>query len=154
MGAPGQSFWRVKSLTEMSLEEWDQLCDGCAKCCLQKLEDEDTGEVSYTNVACGLLDTETCYCRDYVQRTFLVPDCVELTPMGLLTIHWLPPSCAYRLLHEGKDLLPWHPLISGDPESVHAAGISVRGRSVSEREAGALEDHIVAWPVEDPLSDD
>ncbi len=152
-GGTDEPFWRTKTLAEMDLEEWNRLCDGCAKCCLQKLEDEDSGEVSYTDVACGLLDTTTCHCRDYFHRTFLVPDCVELTPNGLGTIRWLPPTCAYRLLLEGKDLHPWHRLISGDPESVHAAGISVRGRVVGERNAGGLEDHIVTWPTEDAADD-
>jgi len=141
-------FWRTKSLQEMSPDEWESLCDGCAKCCLHKLEDVDTGEVSYTNVACALLDVGVCRCTDYMHRTFRVPDCVELTPSTMETIDWLPPTCAYRLVAEGRDLFWWHPLLSGDPESVHRAGVSVRGRVVAERNAGDLEDHIVTWPDE------
>ncbi len=147
-GGTRDAFWQTKSLAEMTLEEWDLLCDGCAKCCLQKLEDVDSGEISYTEVACSMLDIGTCYCRDYVHRTILVPDCVELTPLGLITLKWLPPTCAYRLLNEGKELFPWHPLISGDPESTHKAGVSVRERAISELVAGHLEDHIVDWPEE------
>ena len=144
-------FWKRKSLDEMTLAEWESLCDGCAKCCLNKLEDVDTGEVSYTDVACSLLDLKSCRCTDYVHRTFRVADCVELTPASIKTVHWLPPSCAYRLLNEGKELYPWHPLVSGDPGTVEAAGISAKGRIVSETEAGELEDHIVEWPQSENL---
>lgn len=142
-------FWQRKKLSEMSLDEWDSLCDGCAKCCLHKLEDEDTGEVSYTNVACSQLDAESCRCKNYVERTFLVSDCVELTKDNLGGLKWLPKSCAYRRLYEGKELQQWHPLISGDPNSVHAAGISVKGRLIEEQDALDLEDYIVTWPEED-----
>ena len=148
-GGIENSFWRDKSLQEMTSEEWESLCDGCGKCCLHKLEDIDTGEVSYTNVACALLDMGACRCTDYAHRTLRVPDCVELTPDSMDSINWLPPSCAYRLVAEGKDLFWWHPLVSGDPETVHRAGVSVRGRCVAERNAGDLEDHIVAWPNEE-----
>ena len=141
-----QPFWKRKKLAEMSLNEWESLCDGCAKCCLHKLEDTDTGEISYTNVACRLLDLKTCRCRHYTERTFLVPDCVELLPRNLPHLKWLPSTCAYRLLDEGKDLPWWHPLVSGDPETVVKAGISAHGRVISEREAKDLEDHIVEWP--------
>ena len=141
-------FWEQKTLSEMSLEEWDSLCDGCAKCCLHKLEDEDSGEVSYTNVACSQLDLGSCHCKNYVERTFLVADCVELTTANLGSLQWLPPSCAYRLLHEGKKLFWWHPLVSGDPNTVHEAGISIRGRAVEEKNALDLEDHVVTWPEE------
>src|ERR1044071_3731892 len=106
-------FWKRKTLKEMTLDEWESLCDGCAKCCLHKLEDPDTGELSFTNVACKLLDTKTCRCTNYAERTFLVPDCVELLPRNLGGLAWLPNTCAYRLLHEGKDLQWWDPLISG-----------------------------------------
>ena len=144
-----EPFWKTKPLGRMSLEEWESLCDGCGKCCLHKIEYEDTREVEYTEVACGLLDIGACRCTDYAHRTARVPDCVQLTPGTLTSIGWLPPTCAYRLISEGKDLFDWHPLISGDPESVHRAGVSVRGRCVAEREAGDLEDHVVEWPNED-----
>ena len=139
-------FWRRKTLAEMTRSEWESLCDGCAKCCLDKLEDDDTGEISYTEVACRLLDLGTCRCTDYSNRTRFVPDCVVLTPRTVARLTWLPSSCAYRLVSEGKDLEWWHPLVSGDPETVHRAGVSVRGRAVPEALAGDLEDHIVHWP--------
>ena len=141
-----EPFWRRKTLAEMTRGEWESLCDGCAKCCLDKLEDDDTGEISYTEVACRLLDLGTCRCTDYSNRTRFVPDCVVLTPRTVARLTWLPSSCAYRLVSEGKDLEWWHPLVSGDPETVHRAGVSVRGRAVPEALAGDLEDHIVHWP--------
>ncbi len=140
-------FWKRKTLTEMTREEWESLCDGCARCCLAKLEDEDTGEIAYTNVACRLLDHETCRCTKYAKRSLFVPDCITLTPDNVSRLHWMPSTCAYRLLAEGKDLPAWHPLVSGDPNSVHYAGISVRGRAVPERRAIDLEDYIVTWPA-------
>ena len=149
-----EPFWKTTPLAEMNLEQWDSLCDGCARCCLHKLEDMDSGVIDYTNVACRLLDIASCRCTNYVQRTFLIPDCVELTPDNLGALQWLPPTCAYRLIHEGKELYPWHPLVSGDPDSVHKAGISVRSRAVAEKRAGDLEDHIVTWPDENPSEDD
>jgi uncharacterized cysteine cluster protein YcgN (CxxCxxCC family) len=146
-------FWRRKALTEMTDAEWESLCDGCGKCCLVKLEDEDSSEIYFTNVGCRLLDGTTCRCHDYAGRTAAVDDCVRLTPENAGTLNWLPPSCAYRLLAEGRDLYWWHPLVSGDPETVHAAGISVRDRVVASEDAVAeadLEDHIVTWPVKWP----
>ncbi len=137
---------RRKTLAEMTRGEWESLCDGCARCCLDKLEDEDTGEISYTEVACRLLDLGTCRCTDYANRKRFVPDCVVLTARTVTRLTWLPSTCAYRLISEGKDLEWWHPLVSGDPETVHRAGISVRGRAVPESLAGDLEDHVVRWP--------
>ncbi len=122
------------------------MCDGCGRCCLHKLRDDDTDAISHTNVACRLLNTDTCRCTDYVRRRDRVPDCVTLTPADLNTIDWLPPSCAYRLLSEGKDLRWWHPLVSDDPATVHRSGASVSGRAVDERRAGPLEHHVVDWP--------
>jgi uncharacterized cysteine cluster protein YcgN (CxxCxxCC family) len=144
------AFWRAKGLGEMTRSEWESLCDGCGRCCLHKLRDEDTDELSFTNVACRLLDVNSGRCSDYANRRTRVPDCVRLTPAKLRTVDWLPPSCAYRLLSEGKDLYPWHPLISGTSDSVVAAGIAVNGRALSERDAGPLEHHIVEWPGQLP----
>ncbi len=136
-------FWRARRLDQMTRPEWESLCDGCGRCCLHKLEDEDTGEVHHTNVACRLLDPDTCRCRRYATRKRWVPDCVALKPADIARFGWLPSTCAYRLLAEGKDLPEWHPLLSGDPESVHRAGVSVRGRVIPEQRAGDLENHIV-----------
>ena len=141
-------FWERKSLSEMTAAEWEALCDGCGKCCLNKIEDIDTGEILPTRVACRLLDLGSCRCSNYAERKRLVPDCVMLTPANVATIPWLPSTCAYRLIAEGKALAWWHPLVSGDPDTVHQAGISVRGRVVSERRLeGPLEDHIVDWEL-------
>jgi len=143
-------FWRAKPLSRMNRDEWESLCDGCGKCCLHKLEYEETGEIEFTNVACRLLDGDTCRCSDYGDRHRQVPDCMTLSPRNLATITWLPRSCAYRLLDEGRDLYWWHPLVSGDPATIHNAGVSVRGQVISEDEAGELEDHVVTWPDKDP----
>ena len=139
-------YWRTKSLEEMTRAEWEALCDGCGRCCLIKLEDEDTGEIAYTDIACRLLDIGTCRCTHYRQRLRLVPQCVDLTPEQVRTFDWLPSTCAYRLVAEGRDLAWWHPLVSGDPETVHRAGISVRGRVVPERRGDDPEDRVVTWP--------
>jgi len=142
-------FWKTKTLEEMSSVEWESLCDGCARCCLEKLEDEDTGKIYFTHVSCKLLDAGLCTCKDYANRFELVPDCVRLTPENVRTLNWLPPSCGYKLVAEGRDLYWWHPLISGDPNTVHEAGVSVRGRvqgTESEIADADLEDHIVRWP--------
>lgn len=125
-----QSFWLTKTLAEMSGDEWEALCDSCGQCCLKKFIDEETQEIFYTAVACELLDREACRCRDYKDRHTTVPECIELTPAILETEKWLPETCAYRLIAEGKPLEWWHPLVSGDVETVHAAGISVRGRTI------------------------
>lgn len=145
MGAVTRSapFWETKTLDQMSRAEWESLCDGCGKCCLHKLEDEETGDLLPTNVACKLLDRRSGQCTDYKRRKIFVPECVRLTPALLRELDWLPSTCAYRLLEEGKKLEDWHPLISGDPESVHRAGQSVRGWTVSELDAGDLEHHLV-----------
>ncbi len=139
------AFWRRKALTELSLEEWESLCDGCGKCCLHKLEDVDTREVYYTNVRCRLLDPATCRCADYANRSARVADCITITPELLTDPYWLPRTCGYRLLAEGRDLPVWHPLVSGDPHSVARAGQHVCGRTISEDSAGDLEDHLIGW---------
>ncbi len=124
-------FWETKSLLEMDRRQWELLCDGCAICCLEKLQDDETGIVDYTAVACRYLDTSNCRCRVYTDRLSINPNCAQITPDSIAQMSWLPDSCAYRRLAEGKPLLRWHPLVSGDPESVHTCGISVRDRVVS-----------------------
>jgi uncharacterized cysteine cluster protein YcgN (CxxCxxCC family) len=143
-------FWKTTALEDMSQRQWESLCDGCGRCCLNKLEDWDSGEIAFTNVACKLLDLHSCRCTDYENRQAEVPECIRLTPQSVREITWLPPTCAYRLLAEGSDLYWWHPLVSGDPETVHQAGVSVRGRTVPEAglEPEDYEDHIVDWPYE------
>lgn len=136
------AFWRTTPLAQMTPDEWESLCDGCGQCCLHKIA-QDRKPALKTNVSCRLLDTHACRCNDYSRRKQLVRDCVVLTPVNIADLAWLPNTCAYRLVAAGKDLPVWHPLISGDPESVHRAGISVRGRCVSERDAGPLQDHVV-----------
>ena len=136
-------FWETTPLSRMTRDQWESLCDGCGKCCLHKLEDEDTGEVHATNVACKMLDRRHGRCTDYRNRRAYVPECVRLTPALLHQLDWLPSTCAYRLLADGEPLPDWHPLKTGDPESVHRAGESVRGWTVSEVDVTALEDHVV-----------
>jgi uncharacterized cysteine cluster protein YcgN (CxxCxxCC family) len=149
--APGEPpFWLRKTLGEMSAQEWESLCDGCARCCLVKLEDELSGEVHYTDVGCTLLDAGACRCRDYENRQSQVPDCVRLAATNVRELAWLPPTCAYQLVAQGRDLPWWHPLKSGDPESVHRAGISVRGRVAGREEEFSLAellDRVVDWPL-------
>ncbi len=144
------AFWETKTLEAMTPREWESLCDGCGRCCLHKLRDEATDELSFTNVACRLLDLTTARCRDYANRKRRVPDCIRLTPKIVRKSDWLPPSCAYRLIAEGKPLPPWHPLRSQRAETVVASGASVIGRAVSERDAGPFEHHIAEWPGRRP----
>lgn len=138
-----QPFWQTKSLEQMSTAEWESICDGCGKCCLHKLENVDTGEIHYTNVACRLLNCETVVCKNYDERKRFVPDCIHLTPEKLKTIPWLPNTCAYLLLEQGKPLPVWHHLITGDKKTMHKSGASVSGRVISEHDAGDLKDHVV-----------
>ena len=143
-------YWERVPLKNMTPKEWEALCDGCGKCCLNKLEDPDTQEVAFTRVACRLLDDQTCRCAQYDIRHQFVPECVTLTPKNIDDIaYWMPETCAYRLLHEGKPLYQWHPLISGTAESVHEAGISVQGWTVPEFEIDEedWEDHIIEGPL-------
>jgi uncharacterized cysteine cluster protein YcgN (CxxCxxCC family) len=142
-----QPFWQTKALDEMSQPEWESLCDGCARCCMHKLEDEDTGEVHYTSIVCRYLDQDKCQCTDYPNRNVNVPECVLLTPAKVDEFGWLPDTCAYRLIAEGKDLYDWHPLVSGDPGSVQAAGISVTGKVIDERSVhpDSHQEYIVRW---------
>ena len=146
-----EPFWKTTPLREMSREQWESLCDGCGKCCLAKLEDEDTGEIHFTSVGCRLFNAETCRCSDYANRRKLVSDCVGLTPRNVRTITWLPKTCAYRLVAEGKDLFAWHPLVSGDPRSVHDAGVSMRGRVTAlESDLADPEDYFEHMLDEEP----
>lgn len=145
----GRPFWETKSLDEMSDTEWESLCDGCALCCLQKLEDEDTGDVYFTDVACRLLELGTCRCSDYANRAKRVRDCIVLRPDRSEAFAWLPASCAYRRLYEGRKLPDWHPLLTGDPESVHEAGISARGKAVSESQGGEWRSLQLLTPLKD-----
>lgn len=142
-----QTFWQEKTLEQMSVAEWESLCDGCGKCCVHKLEDEDTGEFHYTNVACAFLNTKSCRCQDYKRRKKLVPECISLTADKVEEFKWLPSTCAYRLVSEGKALPKWHPLIVGKASEMHAAGHSVRNKVISELyvDADNLEDNIVKW---------
>lgn len=142
-------FWKTKSLAQMSRAEWESLCDGCGRCCLHKLEDMDSGEVHYTRVACRLLDLQSCRCSDYGRRTARVPDCEVLSAQNIAGIDWLPSTCAYRLLAEHKELPCWHPLVSGDSESVHRAGISVRSMAVSEMDVDDLEPFLLERSLAD-----
>jgi len=145
-----EKFWQRKSMEQMSQKEWEALCDGCGKCCLNKLEDEDTGEVALTRIACRLLDDSTCRCAQYDIRHQFVPECIVMTPSNIKEhMYWLPQTCAYRLVHEGRDLEPWHPLISGIAQSVHDANVSVQGMTIPEFEIADedWEDHIIEEPL-------
>ena len=149
-------FWETKSLEEMTPREWESLCDGCGLCCLIRFEDEDTGEIIPTRVHCRLFDSESCACSNYAQRKRHVPDCIKLTPQNVDTLQWMPLSCAYRRVNEGRGLADWHPLVSGDPESVHRAGVSIRGETVSEESLADPDDAIqyAAWDLLEERGDD
>ena len=142
-------FWETKQLHEMTEAEWESLCDGCGLCCLVRFEDEETLEVIPTRVHCKLFDPEVCRCSDYENRKATVPDCIKLTPFNVEALEWMPKSCAYRRIHEGRGLAAWHPLVSGDPETVHTAGISVRGETISETTLADPEDALdyAAWDL-------
>lgn len=148
-----ERFWE-RDIAELNRAEWEALCDGCGQCCLHKCEDEDTGAIYPTNVACKLLDIPSGRCSDYANRKRFVPDCVRLTPRLARTLEWLPDTCAYRLRAAGEDLPEWHYLISGDREAVHRAGVSVRGRAISEDLAGPLEQHVILPPGVELAPDD
>lgn len=139
------NFWKNKKLTELTTEEWESLCDGCGKCCLHKLEDEDTGKIFFTNVACKLINLNTCRCTRYNERTQLIAVCLDLKQYDFAQYNWLPATCAYRLLNEGKELPVWHPLLSGSTASVKRAGISINSYAIKESATMNLEDHIIEW---------
>ncbi len=145
----GEPFWRRKTLQAMSVAEWESLCDGCGLCCLVRFEDEASRQIIPTRVHCKMFDAEACRCCDYANRQQHVPDCIKLTPHDIETLGWMPRSCAYRRVHEGRDLAEWHPLVSRDPESVHRAGVSVRGQTVSETVLVTPEDayDFAAWDL-------
>lgn len=145
-------FWKTKKLDQMTRKEWESLCDGCAKCCIVKFEDEETGALAYTNLHCKLLDGSTCQCSDYRNRKKYVPDCVKLTPESVASVDWLPDSCAYRLVQDGKDLPDWHHLVCGDRERIHEEGHSVRGRTISEEGISEedQEGYIIDWEGSPP----
>jgi len=144
VGALRERFWELE-LDELTRPEWEALCDGCGRCCLHKLEDEDTGEIVETNVACKLLDTGTAQCRDYRHRKAFVPDCLRLTPRLVKQVPWLPPTCAYVRRAQGKPLPRWHHLLTGSRDAMLEAGACVAGRCISETVAGPLEHHVVDW---------
>lgn len=142
-----EAVWSKNDFERMSRREWERFCDGCARCCLHKIEFEDTGEILYTRIACRYLEQQSCRCRVYAKRTSQVPTCHRLTPDNLEEVYFMPETCAYRLLAQGEQLPSWHPLVSGDPDSVHSAGISVRGRVVSEDDVPSddWQAHVVDW---------
>jgi uncharacterized cysteine cluster protein YcgN (CxxCxxCC family) len=142
-------FWEVKSLAEMTVQEWESLCDNCGKCCLHKLEDEDTGDLAFTRVVCNLIDLDSCRCTRYSERSILVPDCLDLKQHDFAEYNWLPDTCAYRLLTDGKPLPDWHPLVSGTPHSVREAGVSITAYAIRESEVEDMEDHIIGWLQKD-----
>ncbi len=149
MKKTGEHWWDDKQLSELDEKEWESLCDHCGKCCLLKLEDEDTGDVYYTDVACRLMDAEDCRCREYSKREVLVPDCLKLTKANLETVAWMPLSCAYRRIMEGRGLPEWHHLVCGDKKEIHRRGYSVVGKFVYENclDGEEIEEHVVEWPL-------
>jgi len=140
-----ESFWKTKPLHAMTSQEWESLCDGCAQCCLNKLEDVDTGEIYFTRVACQFVENESCRCSHYPQRRNVAPDCLQITPKLAKEVPWLPKTCAYKLLANGDDLPPWHPLVSGNPDSTHKAGASIRGKFIYETQIG--EDEFIDYII-------
>jgi hypothetical protein len=140
-------FWMAKQLEELDEAEWEALCDGCGRCCLNKLEDDESGEIHLTRLACRLLDLSTCRCVDYANRKERVPECVKIDAQAVRTVRWLPSTCAYRMVAEGRPLAWWHPLVSGTPQTVHDAGISVRGLARSEK--GVKIDNYWKYIIED-----
>jgi uncharacterized cysteine cluster protein YcgN (CxxCxxCC family) len=137
-----EPFWKTVPMEDMTAAQWESLCDGCGKCCMAKLEDEDSGEIYFTSVGCRLFDAGSCQCSDYANRLTKVEDCVRLTPANVRTISWLPATCGYRLVAEGRDLAWWHPLVSGSGASVHAAAISMRGRvTANETDLADTDDY-------------
>ncbi|GLP96502.1 YcgN family cysteine cluster protein [Paraferrimonas sedimenticola] len=146
---PIDAFWRRKTLQELTPQEWESLCDGCGKCCLNKVIDDDTDDLYYTEVRCKLLDNKTCQCKQYQNRFDYVPDCVTITPENVAELDWLPNTCAYRRLYFGEDLPNWHYLIAGDKRKMHKKQKSVQGKTVCETGVKELQDHIVIWPLMD-----
>ena len=144
-----EPFWSGKRLDQLTSTQWEALCDGCGRCCLEKLKDPKTGKVQYTRVACWLLDLETCRCTDYEMRHALMPDCFQLSPENIGRLHWMPKTCAYRLVAENKALPAWHPLVSGDADSVHAAGISIRDKAISPQ--GLQLDDLIKYVMQERL---
>ena len=153
---PRKPFWEIKSLAEMSPAEWESLCDGCGLCCLVRFEDEETDEVVPTRVHCKLFDGQLCRCTDYENRKDQVPDCIKLTPGNIEELRWMPRSCAYRRLAEGRGLPAWHPLVTGDPESTHKAGVSIRGQTINETDLAEPEDALeyAAWDLDEDRGDE
>jgi len=143
------AFWTTTPLDKMTPEQWESLCDGCGKCCLNKIIDDDTDELYYTNAACHLLDSQTCGCSHYLERFQYVSECTAITPDNIGSLTWLPDSCAYRRLHAGNTLPSWHPLITGSQDAMHNAGVSVQGKTINEKKVKYLEDCIVLWPLLD-----
>lgn len=142
-----KQFWQTKTMEQMTDHDWESLCDGCGKCCLNKVIDDETDELFFTNVACSQLNTQSCQCKNYARRFKLVPDCFKVTLENRESFGWLPASCAYRLIDEGKELPSWHPLLVGSSKEMHRLGQSIRGKVISEKAAGDLEDHVVYWPL-------
>jgi len=152
---PEKPFWETKTLEQMTPQEWESLCDGCGLCCLVRFEDEETLEVIPTRVHCKLFDPDRCSCSDYAHRKKHVPDCIKLTPYNIEALEWMPLSCAYRRLHEGKTLPEWHHLITGDRGTVHRSGVSIRGQTISELALGDPEEALdfAAWDLNEDRSD-